>query len=83
MSSVSAVLLMNNYTNKISNVLQQVRLLKNKYNEIAAVTGEDFNIFSILRIKHKEELIPGTQYLIHGILDGRGERKGLSETNGN
>ena len=45
---------MNNYTNKISNVLQQVRLLKNKYNEIAAVTGEDFNIFSILRIKHKE-----------------------------
>ena len=28
-------------------------------------------------------VIPGTQYLIHGILDGRGERKGPSETNGN
>ena len=40
--------------NKISNVLGQVRLLKNKYDELAAVTGEDFNIFSILRIKHKE-----------------------------
>lgn len=45
---------MNGNTNKISNVLQQVRLLKNKYNELAAVTGEDFNIFSILRIKRKE-----------------------------
>ena len=45
---------MNDNTNKISNVLQQVRLLKNKYNELAAVTGEDFNIFSILRIKRKE-----------------------------
>ena len=45
---------MNDNTNKISNVLQQVRLLKNKYSELAAVTGEDFNIFSILRIKHKE-----------------------------
>ena len=28
--------------------------MKDKYNELAAVTGEDFNIFSILRIKHKE-----------------------------
>ena len=45
---------MNSNTNKIPNVLQQVRLLKNKYNELAAVTGEDFNIFSILRIKRKE-----------------------------
>ena len=45
---------MNDNTNKLSNVLQQVRLLKNKYNELAAVTGQDFNIFSILRIKHKE-----------------------------
>ena len=45
---------MNGNTNKISNVLQQVRLLKNKYDELAAVTGEDFNIFSILRIKHEE-----------------------------
>ena len=41
-------------TDKISNVLQQVRLLKDKYNELSAATGEDFNIFSILRIKHKE-----------------------------
>ena len=45
---------MNDNTNKISNILQQVRLLKNKYDELAAVTGEDFNIFSILRIKRKE-----------------------------
>ena len=45
---------MSGNTNKISNVLQQVRLLKDKYDKLAAVTGEDFNIFSILRIKHKE-----------------------------
>ncbi len=45
---------MNDNTNKISNVLPQVRLLKNKYDELAAVTGEDFNIFSILRIKRRE-----------------------------
>ena len=45
------MLSMNDNTNKISNILQQVRLLKN---ELDAVTGEDFNIFSILRIKHKE-----------------------------
>ena len=45
---------MNDNTNKISNVLQQVRLLKDKYDELAAVTGEDFNIFSILRIRRKE-----------------------------
>lgn len=41
-------------TDKISNVLKQVRLLKNKYDKLAAVTGEHFNIFSILRIKRKE-----------------------------
>ena len=45
---------MNSKTNNISNVLQQVRLLKNKYDEIAAVTGEDFNIFSILRVEADE-----------------------------
>ena len=28
-------------------------------------------------------VIPGTQYLIHRILDGSGERKGLSEANSN
>ena len=43
-----------NNTNKMSNILQQVRHLKNKYDESAAETGEDFNIFSILRIKHRE-----------------------------
>ena len=45
---------MNGNTNKISNVLQQVRLLKNKNIELAAVTGEDFNIFSILRVESDE-----------------------------
>ena len=45
---------MNDNTNKISNILPKVRLLKNKYDKLAATTGKDFNIFSILRIKHKE-----------------------------
>ena len=48
------MLSMNGNTNKISNVLRQVRLLKNKYDELAVVTGENFNIFSILRIKRRE-----------------------------
>ena len=39
---------------RISNVLQQIKLLKDKYDELAAVTGEHFNVFSILRIKRKE-----------------------------
>ena len=38
----------------IANILQQVRLLKKKYDELAAVTGEQFNVFSILRIKRRE-----------------------------
>ena len=38
---------------KISKVLPQVRLLKVKYDELAAATGENFNIFSILRIKRR------------------------------
>ena len=45
---------MNGNTNKISNILQQVRHLKDKYDKLAAEKGEDFNIFSILRIKHRE-----------------------------
>ena len=48
------MLTINDNTNKISNILQQVRLLKKNYNELAALTGEDFNIFSILRIKRRE-----------------------------
>ena len=39
---------------RISNLLQQVKLLKGKHDELAAVTGEHFNVFSILRIKRKE-----------------------------
>ena len=64
---------MNGNTNKISNILQQVRLLKNNYNELAAVTGEDFNIFSILRIKHKE-VITHTPMLAE-LLDPHGSHR--------
>ena len=39
---------------RISNVLRQIKLLKDKYDELAAVTGEHFNVFSILRIRRKE-----------------------------
>ena len=45
---------MNDTISRISNVLTQVRLLKDKYEGLAAVTGEHFNVFSILRIKRKE-----------------------------
>ena len=45
---------MNDNTNKISNILQQIQLLKGKYDELAAVTGEHFNVFSILGVEADE-----------------------------
>ena len=39
---------------QISSILNQVRLLKNKYDELAAVTGEQFNVFSILGVETDE-----------------------------
>ena len=39
---------------RISSLLKQIRLLKNKYDELAAVTGEDFNVFSILGVETDE-----------------------------
>ena len=53
-------------------------------NELHRNPATPEEIWAILRsVSEKQDLIPGTQYLIHGILDGRGERKGPSETNGN
>lgn len=45
---------MNGNTDKISNILRQIKLLKDKYDKLAAETGKHFNVFSILRIKRKE-----------------------------
>ena len=45
---------MNDTTSRISNVLTQVRLLKDKYEGLAAVTGEDYNVFSILGVETDE-----------------------------
>ncbi len=39
---------------RMSNVLQQIKLLKGKYDELAAVTGEHFNVFSILGVETDE-----------------------------
>ena len=41
----------NDTISRISNVLTQVRLLKDKYEGLAAVTGEDYNVFSILGVE--------------------------------
>ena len=38
-------------TSRISVLLKEVRLLNDKYQELAAVTGEDFNVFSILGVQ--------------------------------
>ena len=38
----------------MSFLLKQARLLKDKYQELAAVTGEDFNVFSILGVQTDE-----------------------------
>mgnify|MGYP000526485501 CR=1 FL=1 len=39
---------------KIKNLLQQVSIIKKKYDEIAKITGENFNIFSIMRAESDE-----------------------------
>ena len=45
---------MDGHTSQISNILSQARLLKDKYDELAAVTGEQFNVFSILEVETDE-----------------------------
>ena len=45
---------MRDNTSRMSCLLKQVRLLKDKYQELAAVTGEDFNVFSILGVQTDE-----------------------------
>ncbi|WP_310560797.1 PD-(D/E)XK nuclease family protein [Flavobacterium sp.] len=39
---------------KINNLLQQVSIIQKKYDEIATITGENFNIFSIMRAENDE-----------------------------
>lgn len=39
---------------KIKNLLQQVSVIQKKYDEIAKITGENFNIFSIMRAESDE-----------------------------
>ncbi|ESU27657.1 hypothetical protein FSS13T_01260 [Flavobacterium saliperosum S13] len=39
---------------KINNLLQQVTIIQKKYDEIAKITGENFNIFSVMRAESDE-----------------------------
>lgn len=39
---------------KINNLLQQIAIIQKKYDEIAKITGENFNIFSIIRAESDE-----------------------------
>lgn len=39
---------------KINNLLQQVTIIQKKYDEIAKITGENFNVFSVLKLDSKE-----------------------------
>jgi len=39
---------------KIKNLLQQISIIQKKYDEIAKITGENFNIFSIMRAESDE-----------------------------
>ena len=40
--------------NNINNLLQQVSIISRKYDEIAKITGENFNIFSVMNMEHDE-----------------------------
>jgi hypothetical protein len=39
----------------IENLLSQVNIIRTSYERVAHATGENFNIFSVLRIEHYEE----------------------------
>lgn len=39
---------------KIKNLLQQVSIISKKYDQIAKLTGENFNIFSVMNMEHNE-----------------------------
>jgi hypothetical protein len=41
-------------TNDIKNLLQNVANIQEKYDEIAKITGENFNIFSVIKMESKE-----------------------------
>ncbi len=38
----------------INSILQQVSIITKKYNELAKITGENFNVFKILKVETKE-----------------------------
>lgn len=42
------------YTNKIQYILNNVALLSKKYEDIAKITGENFNVFSIMSMENDE-----------------------------
>ncbi|HMH20782.1 MAG TPA: PD-(D/E)XK nuclease family protein [Puia sp.] len=42
-------------TYPLQNLLQQVTVIQKKYKEIASITGEDFNLFSIMRMETNED----------------------------
>ncbi len=42
------------FMDKIKNLLQQVSIISKKYDQIAKLTGENFNIFSLMNMEHNE-----------------------------
>jgi len=40
--------------NNIKNLLQNVTIIQKKYDEIGKITGENFNIFSVMNMEHSE-----------------------------
>lgn len=45
---------MEEHLNNIKNLLQNVANIREKYDEIAKITGENFNIFSVIKMESKE-----------------------------
>ena len=41
-------------TTNINNLLQNVAIIQKKYEEIAKITGENFNVFSVMNMEHSE-----------------------------
>lgn len=41
-------------TNTLKNLFQNIAIIQKKYDDIAKITGEDFNVFSVLKMDSKE-----------------------------
>ena len=60
----------NTLTEKIESLINQVKVINDKYDSIEKINGDNFNIFSILRVEEKE--VQTHSYFIYELLNPKG-----------